>query len=82
MITIVAQNGHKDPAEAQTALDAGKALLAEWAASANFDVKQEITVDTLDENMELLRGLNGKDRRKLLLAICATFDIPLPPILE
>ena len=72
MITIVAQNGHKDPVEAQAALDIGKALLGEWAASADIDAQQEISVDTLDESLELLLRLNYKSRRKLLLAVCET----------
>jgi Zn-dependent protease with chaperone function len=70
VVAIVAQNGHKDPAEAQAALDAGTALLGKWAANARIDSKQELTADALDKSLDLLLQVNGKGRRKLLLAIC------------
>lgn len=72
VLAIVAQNGHEDPAEAQAALDAGKALLGKGMAGAKIDVKQKITVGTLDQSMDVLLGLNGEGRRTLLLAIGKT----------
>ena len=41
-------------------------------AGAKIDVKQEITVGTLDQSLDVVLGLNGKGSRQLLLAICET----------
>lgn len=70
VVTIVARNGHEDPAEAQAALDAGAALLGKWAANASIDSTQEFSADVLDESLDFLLPLNGKSRRKMVLAIC------------
>jgi hypothetical protein len=68
VLATVAQQGHEDPAEAQAALDAGKALLGKGMAGAEIDVTQKITVGILDQSLDVLFGLNGESRRKLLLA--------------
>ena len=72
VLAIVAQNGHENPAEAQAALDAGKALLGKGMADAQIDVTQKISVGTLDQSLDVVLGLSGKGRRTLLLAICET----------
>jgi len=70
LVAIVAQNGHEDPADAQAALDAGVALLGKRAAGVKIHSTQEFSADVLDKSLDLLLQVNGKGRRKLLLAIC------------
>jgi hypothetical protein len=72
VLAIVAQNGHENLAEAQAALDAGKALLGKGMADAHIDITQKISVGTLDQSLDVVLGLSGKGRRTLLLAICET----------
>lgn len=70
VVAIVAQNGHEDLAQAQAAFDAGAARLGKWAANVRIDLTQELSADVLDKSLDLLLQVDGKGRRKLLLAIC------------
>lgn len=72
VLTIVAQNGHENVAEARLALDAGKARLGKQAAGVDSDLERTITADILDQSLNFLSGLNGRGRRKLIRAICET----------
>lgn len=70
VLATVAQQGHEDPTAAQAALDAGTALLGKWTASVKVDLKQKMTADILTKSLNLLLVLKGRQRRKLLRAIC------------
>ena len=72
VLIAVAQNGHKSRMDGQAALDVAKPILGKWTSKVDMDVSQDITLDTLDQSLDLLSASAGKDYSKLLLAICTT----------
>jgi Zn-dependent protease with chaperone function len=72
VLMAVAQSGHENPVDGQAALDAGKPLLGKWAIRAKMDVNQEVTPDTLEQSLDILSGIKGRDFSNVLLAVCQT----------
>ena len=72
VLVAVAQSGHENPVDGQAALDAGKPLLGKWATRAKMDVNQEVTSDTLEQSLDILSGIKGRDFSNVLLAVCQT----------
>jgi len=72
VLVVVAQHGHANPIDGQAALDAAKPILGKWTNRAKIDVNQDVTLDTLDESLDILSGYEGSDFGKFMLAICTT----------
>jgi len=72
ILMAVAQSGHENPIDGQAALDAAKPILGKWTYRAKMDVNQDVTLDTLDESLDILLWFEGRDYSKFMLAICTT----------
>ena len=72
VLVVIARHGHANPIDGQAALNAAKPILGKWANRAKIDVNQDVTLDTLDESLDILLGHEGRDFSKFMLAICTT----------
>ena len=69
LLTMVSKYGHPDAAEREAAYRAGAKMLGDWAQQDGVRPSGEVSVDDLDRSLDTLLALNGKSRRKLVIAI-------------
>lgn len=71
LLTLVAEQGHEEPAARDAAFRAGAAELGDWAAEASLLPDRSMNVATLDRSLDMLLALDGRSRRRLLKAVTA-----------
>ena len=69
LLAVLAEHGHDDPADAERAFDAGKALFGKWAKEHTYGTKERYSVPVLEHSLDLLARLNNKGRVTMLKAV-------------